>query len=293
MNTTSKVRLLNILLADDGTPNMGPAIDLLSELPHNKECQITSLRVFTPIEGSEFSRVEVETEKTNELLKSRNFKFRSEVIPGYPGETILQYASEHNPNLVVLGSKSTGYLGGFLGNVASEIIHSAKWPVLIVRGINKGIKKVLVVTDGSKCSQYTCEYFGGFPLPAGTNLYIMHVVIPVRVTYPIEPAGLALPAISAEDEVRLNQENTLRGQEYLEIALHQLGNPSNTKLILKTGEPIDQILSYIKSEQIDLLVCGSRGTGNLAGWILGSISRELVQQAPCSVLVVRSSTSNI
>ena len=31
---------------------------------------------------------------------------------------------------------------------------------------------------------------------------IMHVVIPVRTIYPIEPAGLALPTLSAEDEAR-------------------------------------------------------------------------------------------
>jgi nucleotide-binding universal stress UspA family protein len=116
----------------------------------------------------------------------------------------------------------------------------------------------------------------------------MHVVIPVRTTYPVEPAGLALPTLSPEDEARLNQENVLRGQDFIERAQREFGQTENTKLTLRIGDPLDQILAYIKAEQIDLLVCGSRGAGNLAGWLMGSISRELVRQALCSVLVVRT-----
>ena len=116
----------------------------------------------------------------------------------------------------------------------------------------------------------------------------MHVVSPVRTTYPIEPAGLVLPTISADEEARLNQENLLRGQELLEKAQSELGWPGKVTLSLQLGDALEQILTTIKIEKIDLLVCGSRGAGNLTGWLMGSISRELVRQATCSVLVVRT-----
>jgi nucleotide-binding universal stress UspA family protein len=42
-----------------------------------------------------------------------------------------------------------------------------------------------------------------------------------------------------------------------------------------------------QSEDADLLVLGSKGHGRLATWLLGSISDEAVQRAPCSVVIVR------
>jgi nucleotide-binding universal stress UspA family protein len=288
MVAPAKNRLHNILLADDGSINMRPAIQLLADLPHDRECVITALRVFTPLEGSEYARVEAEAEKTKNLLKSRHFHFQSKLIQGYPTEKLMKYAEENSPDLIVMGGKAAGTLGGLLGNVATDVVHGGHWPVLVVRGPYKGLQRVLLVTDGSPASRYTYEYFGAFPLPQDTSVELMHVVIPVRTTYPVEPAGLALPALSAEDEARLNQENMLHGQDFLEKAQRELGRSENTKLILRIGDPLDQILAYIKAEQIDMLVCGSRGAGNLAGWLMGSISRELVRQAPCSVLVVRT-----
>ncbi len=288
MVTSEKIKLQNILLADDGSPNMGPAIQLLTDLPYSSELMITSLRAFTPIEGSEYSRIESEAEKTRDLLISRHLHFRSELIQGYPSETIMNFALEHSPDLIVMGSKSVGNFGGFLGNVATNILHTGKWPVLIAREPYKGLKRILLVTDGSPASQYTCDYLGGFPLPQDANIEIMHVVTPVRITYPVEPAGLTMPTLSIEEEANLNQVNILHGQEYIEKAQSLIGNRKNVTSVLKLGDPMEQILSYIKETKIDLLVCGSRGTGNFTGWLLGSISRDLVRQAGCSVLVVRS-----
>jgi len=287
-----KQRLLKILLADDGSLKMNPAIQLLADLPHDSDTTITALRVFTPLQGSEFARVETEVENTKNQLKNLNLHFQSQLVLGYPSDMINQYARENPPDLIVMGGKAAGRLDGLLGNVASSVVHNGHWPVLIVRGPYHGIQRVLLVTDGSPASRYTCNYLGSFPLPPNTSIDIMYVVAPVRATYPVEPAGLALPIITAEEEARINTENALHGQEMLEKAGHELSGSNPIKLILKIGDPIDQIISYIKSEKVDLLVCGSRGTGNLTGWLLGSISRELVQQAPCSVLEVRSPHEN-
>lgn len=45
-----------------------------------------------------------------------------------------------------------------------------------------------------------------------------------------------------------------------------------------------------QSQDADLLVLGSKGHGRLAAWLLGSISDEAMQQAPCSVVIVRPAT---
>lgn len=283
-----KNKLSNILLADDSSLKIRYAVELLADLHLEQDCTITVLREFTPLEGSEYGKVEAEAEKTINLLKNKHLHFQSKIVQGYPTDMILHYAQENTPDLVVLSSKATGGLGGFMDNVATNIVHSGRWPVLIVRDHYTGLKKVLLVTDGSQASLHTCNYLGAFPFPPETSLDILHVVVPVRTTYPVEPAGLALPILSADDEAKMNQENLLHGQYILEKAKQELGQRINTKLTLLLGDPLEQIIAHAKSENIDLIVCGSRGAGNLTGWLLGSISRELVQQAPCSILVVRT-----
>jgi nucleotide-binding universal stress UspA family protein len=41
------------------------------------------------------------------------------------------------------------------------------------------------------------------------------------------------------------------------------------------------------SADADMLVLGSKGHGRLAAWLLGSISDEAMQHAPCTVVIVR------
>jgi nucleotide-binding universal stress UspA family protein len=288
MVTPLKQRLLNILLADDGSENMQPAIQILASLAHDPDCTITTLRVFPSPDEQKRAEAALESGKTSSLLQNRAFHFQSKQVIGNPSEQILHFAGQSSPDLLVLGSKATGRLGGLLGNVATDVLHAGEWPVLIVRGACDSFKKILLVTDGSSSSRHTCEFLSAFPLPDDASLEILHVVVPVRTTYPVEPAGLALPILSADDEARINQENVLHGQDQLERANCNFHHLENVKLTLRMGEPLEQIQACIKSGHIDLLVCGSRGSGNLTGWLMGSISRELVQHAPCSILVVRT-----
>ena len=53
------------------------------------------------------------------------------------------------------------------------------------------------------------------------------------------------------------------------------------------GDAATEIIIYAKENQIELIVCGSRGLSPMTGWLLGSVSRKLVHYADCSVLVVR------
>lgn len=53
------------------------------------------------------------------------------------------------------------------------------------------------------------------------------------------------------------------------------------------GDAADEIVSLADNRDVDLIVVGSRGYGALAGALLGSVSREVVQHAPVPVLVAK------
>jgi len=105
-----------------------------------------------------------------------------------------------------MGAKGAGLLSGLLGSIAANVVHSGRWPVLIVRQTYQGLKRVLLVTDGSPTSQYTCDFLGLFPLPVEASVEVMHVLSPIRTTYAVEPYGAAMISISPEDEACIRQD---------------------------------------------------------------------------------------
>jgi len=59
------------------------------------------------------------------------------------------------------------------------------------------------------------------------------------------------------------------------------------RTITRAGDPAKEILSVASEEQADLIVMGRRGIGDLAGLLLGSVSRRVTQRAECACLTVK------
>ncbi len=70
-------------------------------------------------------------------------------------------------------------------------------------------------------------------------------------------------------------------------ALLEDGMGRSRPVTLSMGRPADAISHRATDTQADLIVCGSRGRGPLAALLLGSVSAEVCDRAPCPVLVAR------
>lgn len=58
--------------------------------------------------------------------------------------------------------------------------------------------------------------------------------------------------------------------------------------VVATGDPVKRIVSLAGELDVDLVVAGTRDASLLERIFLGgSVSRDLVDKAPCSVLIVR------
>lgn len=52
------------------------------------------------------------------------------------------------------------------------------------------------------------------------------------------------------------------------------------------GNPAKEILDKAKLEDYDLIVIGSRGLGEIKGYIMGSVSNRVSRHATCPVLII-------
>ena len=307
-------RPLNILLAFDGSQHSLAAIDLLRDLQMTKQSFVTAVGVLIPRDSSNHAVMEAAMEQADLRLRQEGFSVNTEVILGNPAETIMQYAERIHPDLIVAGAKGLRHtLGILLGGVAQQIVEYAEQPVLVVRAPYRGIKRLLLVTDGSPSSQKAVEYLAGasdrgdqipcdrFPLPKNTEVYVMHVLPPspspelIAQSWPIGPDVLPPIPLDREAEAAWLAEEEKKGQELLDQTIDFLTNCSGMKAtpILTRGDAATEIIQYVKDHEIDLILAGSRGLSEIRSWLLGSVSRKLVHYANCSILIVKGSHESI
>jgi nucleotide-binding universal stress UspA family protein len=60
---------------------------------------------------------------------------------------------------------------------------------------------------------------------------------------------------------------------------------ASTKLLV--GNTVDEIVAYADTEDVDMIVVGSRGHGALASALLGSVSRGVTSESKRPVTIVR------
>ncbi len=57
--------------------------------------------------------------------------------------------------------------------------------------------------------------------------------------------------------------------------------------VLESNSIVKQIVAYVKSKKIDLIVMGSHGRGKFDKVLLGSVSNGVMQRAKCSVMIIK------
>jgi nucleotide-binding universal stress UspA family protein len=140
------------------------------------------------------------------------------------------------------------------------------------------ISNVLVAIDFSEGSRAALDCAAGLARRFGAVLTALHVT-PPYVTYDPLPAFVP-PAPLDPERQRRTQENLRRfvtppGSE------HPLA-----EVVVRDGDPADEILAYAASSGVDLIVLGTHGWRGFERWILGSVTERVARKAKCSVLAV-------
>lgn len=291
---------LHILLAVDGSEHSMAAINLLCDLPitqsYSSEHAVTAVAVDDMKHTHRKNVLLAILDRTQQIFEQKNIHCKAGILHGAPAAELTHYADEHESDLIVLGAKGLrATLGILLGGVAQQVVEYASDPVLIVRAPYDGLRRVLLVTDGSEHSQKAAEYVTQFPWPEGVMVHAIHVLPP-----PPQPVSAdrywpilaeTLPPITSEDEEATQawqREQEKAGETLLANTLAKLSDAGiQATSVLSSGDAATQIIEYIQQNQIDLFVAGSRGLSEVQSWLLGSVSRKLIHYAGCSGLLVK------
>jgi nucleotide-binding universal stress UspA family protein len=133
--------------------------------------------------------------------------------------------------------------------------------------------KLLVATDLSQGPRSLIDAVNERPWPAGSEVCVLHVV---DVTpFPLGAELMEAARKGAESAVKSIGER-----------LGPSGLKARTEVLL--GAPPRVIPEYAGTWGADLVVVGSHSGSGLARLLLGSVARNVVRTAPCSVEIVRA-----
>jgi nucleotide-binding universal stress UspA family protein len=156
------------------------------------------------------------------------------------------------------------------------------------RGKTLGMK-ILCAIDGSRHSQWALDWLPHVCSPDDCSLLLVHAVDLTQFK--------SLPKLDRKTRSALvnllecSLESAARVLEWAELKAAASWGPVRAKLL--RGNPAEAVARSAKREQADLLVIGSRGLTEFQPMLLGSVSRKLLMQAPCPVLVVKKPANTL
>lgn len=207
------------------------------------------------------------------------------LVHGRPGTSIVDEATAMEADLVVVGSRGHGTIATMvLGSTASEVADHAPCPVLVAR--KELLGPVVFADDGSHSSRTAELVFTDWPLFAQERVTVVTVA---ELAVPVA-AGFTPGMYDQALEVYTQSADEARHETRMEAAneAHRLVEAGlAADAVALEGDPAAEILRYAAERDVATIVVGTRGHTGLARLILGSVARNVLLHAGCSVLVVR------
>jgi nucleotide-binding universal stress UspA family protein len=265
----------NVLVGVDGRPYGRDAIALASRLK-DPEARLTLAFVHS---GS----LAEDLEDSSKLLEQERVATAVEadlvsVLAASPGRGLHEQVEKQDADLLVVGSCSHSSFGrAMLGDDTRAALNGAACAVAIAsHGFaqrTESIARVGVAYNGSPESETALAVARQLAAATGASVHALEVVSLPSVAY----AGIVAPAIGDTIDALL-QEASARMQ--------QLSGVEGRAAYGLTGEELAAF-----SDEVDLLVVGSRSYGPAKRLVLGSTSNYLERHARCSLLVLPRTAS--
>jgi len=155
----------------------------------------------------------------------------------------------------------------------------------------KPFSRVLVAIDGSISSMHTIDYAISIAMKNNSQLVILYVIDVYK--YPYLPSSIILaPTFGSEKYLEERNEAEERMNKIKEKYKQKTKNNIDSKelkteIIEGAKSAATTIMEYAESENIDLIIIGSRGRTSFKKLLLGSVSSDIIKNAHCAVLVTR------
>ena len=266
----------SVLLPTDMSPGSEIAFQHALAIALLRQTSLTMLHVEGSSKAGEFPSVREMLERwglleegssRSAVYENFNVRVKKKVVKGRPLPVILDYLEKGYVDLVVVATKGSGGVAGWLKPSVSEpLAHRTDTSTLFVPIGRRGIVD-----------------------PANGQLTARKILVPVAEVPDAQNAVTlaARTAIAAHqvhgDPVELHLMHVGDQMPDLKLPEHEGIRWSQD---LQQGDVIDQILRTAEDQHADLVVMASDGRSGIMDAFRGSHSEQIVRLVPCPLLVV-------
>jgi nucleotide-binding universal stress UspA family protein len=146
------------------------------------------------------------------------------------------------------------------------------------------IKKIMVALGYSEYAEGIFKYADKLAAKLGAELVVANIINSrdVEAVSAITNMGYDLDPKRYVKELKDE-----RQKAFEEIAKDSAVSRDSIKLILRVGNPIDELLKIVIDENVDLVVMGVKGRTDLEHILIGSVAEKLFRRSPVTVLSYR------
>ena len=246
---------------------------------------------FTPalVDGSARDAVQADLASLVGPANRAGLRAVAELRDGSPAAETVRAAQEMQADLIVMGTHGrTGFQRWVLGSVAETVLRRAPCPVLTVpphAGEDPDpmfFRRILCATDFSPASDAAVRYATALAAEADASLLLVHVLS--REVGARPHAGLPRNGRPADFECAARA-------QLVRAVPPEAREWCRVRETVSCGKPAPEILRLAAEHEAGVIVMGVHGRNILDLMAFGSVTHQVVTEAACPVLTVRTPSS--
>ena len=293
----------HILVPLDGSPLAESVLPHVVAVARAYDARVTLMRVLEQIHttnrlqandllGWYISKSEAQAylDRLTDRLQEAGLSTENTLREGPAAERIIEFAHDHNVNLIILSSHGQSGLSGWnISSIAQKIVLRAYVPVMIVRAyqpvtsslISLRYRRLLIPLDGSQRAECVLPMATTLARFHGSQFLLAHVVRELEV-----PHRVSLTREKVELVNRLTEHNRLGAARYLEQLQSRLPLDVQTRL-LASDSVMATLHELVALEDVDLVVLSAHGYSCKTKWPYGSVTASFIDHGTTPLLVVQ------
>jgi nucleotide-binding universal stress UspA family protein len=255
-----------IVLATDGSPSAETAEHVAATLAAATKAKLTIVHATADPSGAADA-----VARALRIAEREGVKNEVVVSTGDPAEAIIHAAEEADAEIIVTGSKGLFHAEQLIGSVVRKVATHAPCDVLLTRTRDEAdrpaggppYRRILLATDGSATADRAARKAYALAKRLRASMTLVFVGHPKT------------------------------GDLVLRDTAATIGEGRPVGLLILNGDPVERIIETARAEGFDLVIVGNKGMAGARTALLGSVPRDVAENAPCDVLVARTIAQNL
>lgn len=147
------------------------------------------------------------------------------------------------------------------------------------------MKNILFPTDFSDTSKNARKYAIEIAEKSGAKIHVINVYS-ITIFDPNMPAELLMSAYNEAEKSSKEELQKICDDIHADIKKKEPGHKIETECISRQGLVVDEIVSFVKEKNIDIIVMGTTGASGLKEIIIGSNTASVINNSPCATLAI-------